>query len=342
MMQRRPKRSTSGARWLWIVLLSAALQIPIFLGFSHYLSTGQAVDYQRQARIRLTGYRPLPPKPEPTPEPLPEDAQVVEVPATEEEEPDQTLDTKYIADRTTRTDKETKARPSRKTSKRSGRVKPDREVSEVQSERSRSPEPTRAESEPVREAMARQRDERPEAATGQQTPKTVIKEGFDDDVLMPVTTERARIANLQGASGNFASDDHLPDVSDTSDSTVLNANRYKHADFFYRVREAVRRHWHPDQVYRIRDPNGRAYGVKDRYTVLHVTLDPAGRLKQLITHRRSGLDFMDAEAKGAFRRAQPFPNPPEDMVDAKGEIRFQFGFYFEITSGRHQFEWKRL
>lgn len=323
-------------------MLSAALQVPIFLGFAGYLSKGDPVSYERKTRVRLTGYRPPPPKKPTPPAPLPEDVQVVEVPAVDEEEPEQTIDTRYVADRATRTDREAKARPSRKSKRKQGKVSPNKEVSKVQSEHSKSADPTRADDQQQQVAMARQRDERPKAATGQQVPKSVVREGLDTDSLMPVTTERARIANLQGSSGNFASDDHLPDITERADSTILNANRYKHADFFYRVREAVRRHWHPDQVYRTRDPTGRAYGVKDRYTVLHVTLDPAGRLKQLITHRRSGLDFMDAEAKGAFKRAQPFPNPPEDMIDTKGEIRFQFGFYFEITSGRHKFQWKRL
>ncbi|MDP6946550.1 MAG: energy transducer TonB, partial [Myxococcota bacterium] len=84
------------------------------------------------------------------------------------------------------------------------------------------------------------------------------------------------------------------------------------------------------------------YGVKDRYTVLRVTLDEAGHLRNLLTMKDSGLDFLDAEALSAFRRAQPFPNPPKGLANELGRVVFQFGFYFEISSGKHRFQWKRL
>jgi hypothetical protein len=32
--------------------------------------------------------------------------------------------------------------------------------------------------------------------------------------------------------------------------------------------------------------------------------------------------------------ASPFPNPPTGMRNASGEIEFQFGFLFEISSQR--------
>jgi TonB family protein len=82
--------------------------------------------------------------------------------------------------------------------------------------------------------------------------------------------------------------------------------------------------------------------VKDRYTVLQVTLDKSGTLKKMITSKRSGLDFLDREARRAFKRAHPFPNPPSALVAEGGEVRFQFGFYFELSSGKHRFRWKRL
>ncbi|MEC9071138.1 MAG: TonB family protein [Myxococcota bacterium] len=159
--------------------------------------------------------------------------------------------------------------------------------------------------------------------------------------MLPVTTRKARLASLQGISGSFASDDLLRDVKDVADDTLLNANRYRYADFFYRVKDLVRRHWRPDQVYRARDPTGRLYGTKDRYTVLDVTLDAEGRVTGLRTDSRSGLDFMDEEARGAFLRAEVFPNPPEGLI-RDGSIKFRFGFFFEIGTGKQRFGWRRL
>ena len=48
--------------------------------------------------------------------------------------------------------------------------------------------------------------------------------------------------------------------------------------------------------------------------------------------RPSGLDFMDEEAKRAFREAQPFPNPPRQLLGESGQISFRFGFLFELSS----------
>ena len=77
-------------------------------------------------------------------------------------------------------------------------------------------------------------------------------------------------------------------------------------------------------------------------TLLQVTLDESGYLKRMVTSKRSGLDFLDHEARRAFKRAHPFPNPPHGLVVEGGEVRFQFGFYFELSTGKHRFRWKRL
>jgi len=276
-------------------------------------------------------------QPEP---PLPKDAQVVEVNQPEEQQP-KPSDTKLVADRTVRTKKRTRsrrtARPDKsRTPGKTKVVKP----SPVQSPDSESPKPTVTPKEERDVALRRPRQKFREADRGTQASESVLQAGSKAKLLLPSTSAQAELANIQALNGTFATDDYLRDVP-RDDSTVLDANKYKFADFFYQVKEAVRRHWNPNAVYRRRDPTGRLYGVKDRHTILRVTLDPAGRLKQLIMRRHSGLDFMDAEAMRAMRRAQPFPNPPQGLV-RDGKITFDFGFYFEITAGKYRFRWKRL
>ena len=266
----------------------------------------------------------------------------MEVPDSDTPEPNKTVETRNVAHRTVDVEQETKAkrRGPRDRARRPGKVKP-KERSEVQSETSDSAEPTASDQAQREVAAAKQSEPRPESDQGQQAPRSLMREGLDEDLLLPVTTRRQRLAQVQGSSGSFATDDYLPDVTEEAADTILRSNKYRYADFFYRVKESVRRHWHPDRVYRQRDPTGRVYGVKDRYTVLRVTLDEGGHLRNLLTTRDSGLEFLDAEALGAFRRAQPFPNPPSGMLDELGRVVFQFGFYFEIT-GKHRFKWKRL
>ena len=329
-------------KWVLPFALALALQLPLLESFQAYLSA-EKPSVERKTRMKLSGARRPPAKaPEPEPE-LPEDARIVEVPQLDEPEPDETVETKNVADRTVNVERETKAknRGRRERSKRPGKVKP-KERSSLQSEASNSAEPSASESTAKQAASSPQSDHRPEHAKGQQAPKSVLKEGLDEDLLLPVTTRKQRLAQLQGTSGAFATDAYLPDVQEEARDTILRSNKYKYADFFYRVKEAVKRHWHPDAVYRQRDPTGRVFGVKDRYTVLQVTIDQTGYLRNLLTMKDSGLEFLDAEALSAFRRAQPFPNPPEGLLDEVGRIVFQFGFYFEITSGKQRFRWKRL
>ena len=125
--------------------------------------------------------------------------------------------------------------------------------------------------------------------------------------------------------------DALKDI-DEGDETALNSKKWRFASFFNRVKHQVQEHWHPDEVYRRRDPNGSIYGRTSRLTIVRVQLKPNGHLANVALESPSGLEFLDDEALQAFRAAQPFPNPPRQLVDATdGLINFQFGFLFELS-----------
>ena len=74
--------------------------------------------------------------------------------------------------------------------------------------------------------------------------------------------------------------DALKDIDD-GDETALNSKRWRFASFFNRVKRQVAEHWHPDEVYRQRDPTGAVYGRRNRYTELRVQLKPDGRLSNV-------------------------------------------------------------
>lgn len=125
--------------------------------------------------------------------------------------------------------------------------------------------------------------------------------------------------------------DYLPEL-DEGNETLVNSRHWKYASFFNRVKRAVAERWHPDVDYRRRDPDGSVYGLRDRYTVLTVTLNPDGSLASIAISSPCGVDFLDDDAVNAFRLAAPFPNPPTELVDPKrGTIQFKFGFMFEIS-----------
>jgi TonB family protein len=129
--------------------------------------------------------------------------------------------------------------------------------------------------------------------------------------------------------------DHLKDIDDGAE-TALNAKKWKFASFFNRVKQQVRDHWRPADEYRRRDPSGSIYGQKDRYTLLRVQLKPDGTLANVALETPSGVEFLDDEAIEAFKQAQPFPNPPKQLVESNsGLIDFRFGFFFELSGSPH-------
>lgn len=128
--------------------------------------------------------------------------------------------------------------------------------------------------------------------------------------------------------------DHIDDA-ERGDFTALNSRKWKYAGFFNRMKRQVAQNWHPDSVYLRRDPTGSVYGTKDRITVLQVSLTPTGQVAKVFVAQQSGVDFLDDEAIRAFREAQPFPNPPSGLVDARSNlITFSFGFHFQIGGDR--------
>jgi TonB family protein len=136
----------------------------------------------------------------------------------------------------------------------------------------------------------------------------------------------AVLDRITGAAAN----DHLPDVEE-GEGTFLSTKEWRFASFFNRVKQSVGQQWSPQGPLRLRDPTGSIYGGRDRYTVLTITLDQGGRLKDAFVEKSSGVDFLDVEAVKAFERAQPFPNPPPGLLANDQTIRFQFGFFLELT-----------
>ncbi len=125
--------------------------------------------------------------------------------------------------------------------------------------------------------------------------------------------------------------DHLQDVEE-GEGTYLNTREWKYATYFNRIKQAVATTWDPNHELQARDPSGNLFGYKDRVTILAVTLNDRGGLTDVLVQKTCGVDFLDRTAVDAFRRAQPFVNPPRGLADQHGDIKFTFGFYLEFGS----------
>lgn len=131
--------------------------------------------------------------------------------------------------------------------------------------------------------------------------------------------------------------DALDEVEE-GEGTFLNTRAWKYATYFNRIKESVGNAWRPQREIQRRDPDGTLYFFKDRLTVLSVTLDDKGALKDVKVVRSSSVDFLDKVAVEAFQKAQPFANPPPGLVNAQGEIRYVLGFeVFGARPGLHLF-----
>ncbi len=168
-------------------------------------------------------------------------------------------------------------------------------------------------------------------------PRPSVVRGAHSELLLPATSAGNIAHNIQALAGNPGSDDYLPDVDKEGPTNLLNTRKFRYWDFFQRVRERIRSEWNPAGAWKSRDPTGRRYGVRDRLTVLRVRLEPNGSLKEVRVAKRSGLGFLDDEARRAFAAAGPYPNPPAGLLNERGEVEFQFGFMFEISSSRFSF-----
>ncbi|HUB07802.1 MAG TPA: energy transducer TonB [Myxococcales bacterium] len=166
-----------------------------------------------------------------------------------------------------------------------------------------------------------------EAGQGQQQAAEAAGTGGTGSHLTLVPSQSV-LDRITGAPAN----DHLEGV-DEGEGTYLNTREWKYASFFNRVKQNVAEHWDPGSVMRRRDPSGEIYGWRDRRTILSVTLNKTGGIEELTVEKSCGVDFLDEEAMSAFKRAQPFLNPPPALVDDSGMIRFSFGFYLEMNSG---------
>ncbi len=133
------------------------------------------------------------------------------------------------------------------------------------------------------------------------------------------------LARLSGAPAN----DHLEDIEE-GEGTFLNSRQFKYASFFNRVKREISETWRPMDEYRRRDPTGNIYGYRSRMTLLSITLDEQGKLKDVQVARSSGLDFLDHAAVVAFQQAQPFPNPPKGLFGPDGQVTVGFGFYIDL------------
>jgi TonB family protein len=204
---------------------------------------------------------------------------------------------------------------------------------------------TKAPIRPDRPSSQPQADPHPEPQeAGEQGSEPEIHETPDGQQTKPGAPQLAALGGSQGALraalGDRGNRDDLRDV-DEGETNILKAKRNLYASFFNRLRDRVSEHWEPERANKAADPQQKIYGTSPRTTVLWVQLDKQGAVTKIVVKQSSGADHLDEEAIRALKAAAPFPNPPDDLIDADGNIEFDFGFILDFVEGGRIFRAQR-
>jgi TonB family protein len=117
-----------------------------------------------------------------------------------------------------------------------------------------------------------------------------------------------------------------------ANATMLNAREFKYYGYMQIIRRQVNFYWSQslDNIGPLKEKLNRSSFT----TILNVTLDKKGNLKQLSMVRSCGVKPFDEATLAAFRLAAPFPPPPEGMLNEVGDAEMpEFGFTVTLTPG---------
>ncbi len=126
------------------------------------------------------------------------------------------------------------------------------------------------------------------------------------------------------------SNDYLKGI-ETGKQTILNTREFVYYAYYERIRGKIRKIWEPvirDKVKHI-FKTGRKLASVDHSTSVIITLNKAGVLVNVQVKDGSGVRDLDEAAIEAFKKAEPFPNPPTGIIENDGKIRINWNFVLE-------------
>lgn len=128
--------------------------------------------------------------------------------------------------------------------------------------------------------------------------------------------------------------DHLEGVEQGME-TILNTREFVYYSYYQRIREKIRQYWEPkirEKVKKIFATGRSIASSTDRITKVIIVLDKQGSLIKVQIVGESGIQDLDEAAVEAFRAAEPFPNPPDGIIETDGLIRIRWDFVLEASS----------
>ena len=136
----------------------------------------------------------------------------------------------------------------------------------------------------------------------------------------------------KGNGEESQSNDYLKDI-EKGPQTLLNSREFKYYAYYQRIREKIHFIWEPKIRAKVRKvlKTGRSIAsARDRITKVIIILNDKGELDNVQVVGPSGISDLDDAAVEAFRAAEPFPNPPNGIVEEDGKVRVRWDFVLEV------------
>ncbi|MCB0391307.1 MAG: TonB C-terminal domain-containing protein [Bdellovibrionales bacterium] len=174
-------------------------------------------------------------------------------------------------------------------------------------------------------------------ATQQKTPQKKLTGNLPTlEKLKPQfsITPKAHQTEVNQAGLNSQTSDHLKDVKKGL-QTLLSTREFVYYSYYQRIREKIRQQWEPrirDKVQKVLASGRSIASARDRVTQVIIILDRNGTLENVQIVGQSGVSDLDDAAVDAFKAAEPFPNPPNGIVENDGKIRIRWDFILEAKS----------
>lgn len=147
-------------------------------------------------------------------------------------------------------------------------------------------------------------------------------------------TPKAENLEVEQVGKNSQTSDHLTDVNKGL-QTLLSTREFVYYSYYQRIREKIRQQWEPrirEKVKKVFSSGRTIASSRDRVTQVIIILDESGGLENVQVIGESGVSDLDEAAIDAFRAAEPFPNPPNGIVESDGKIRIRWDFILEARS----------
>ncbi|MBY0386287.1 TonB C-terminal domain-containing protein [bacterium] len=132
-------------------------------------------------------------------------------------------------------------------------------------------------------------------------------------------------------SSSSQSNDYLKDIEEGM-KTVVNTKEFVYFSYYSKIRAAIQKQWkknvreHVKIIYR--DSRDIA-GTDPKVTRVSLRLSKTGSLESLEVLRDSGNNTLDQAVLSAFRQAQPFPPPPDGILESDGTIHIRWDFILD-------------